>query len=50
MSKHAAPATPLTQVKERMAKLTRNNLHQCYGKRCTTHTDAWYAWNAGTAL
>jgi len=49
MKKHLAPASPLTQVKERMARLTRNNLHQCYGKRCAHHTTAWYAWTEGTA-
>lgn len=33
-----------------MARLTRNNLHQCYGSRCATHHANWYAWTTGRAL
>ncbi|AYQ98975.1 hypothetical protein PBI_ANJALI_4 [Arthrobacter phage Anjali] len=46
---HKAPMTPLTQLKERLAQLGRNNLHRCYGKRCKDHTTNWYSWAEGTA-
>jgi hypothetical protein len=41
---HKAPATPLTQLKERMARFRANHMHLCYGKRCARHTNGWYAW------
>jgi hypothetical protein len=34
---HKASATPLTMLKERLAKHAKSSAHLCYGKRCAQH-------------
>lgn len=50
MSKHTEKISPITQLKERLAKMSASNAHLCYGKRCAAHHNNWYAWTTGRAL